>query len=72
MRQSRYRTPSPQAKTISGLNGTIPTVWDDGWQLYTDLSQAQIAAFMAMPEWVAKVAQFDAQLQTLNLPLGTL
>lgn len=43
--------PSPQPKRISGLNGALPTAYDDGWQLFTDLSPEQIAAYQAMPEW---------------------
>lgn len=52
--------PSAPVKRISGLNGAIPTVWDAGWQLYTDLSPAQIAAFQAMPQWTAFAASFNS------------
>lgn len=54
--------PSAPVKRISGLNGAIPTAWDAGWQLYTDLSPAQIAAFQATPEWIAKVAAYQATI----------
>src|SRR5690242_10426132 len=39
---------------LSGLNGALPTVYDPNWQRYTDLSPAQIAAFQAFPQDLAK------------------
>lgn len=55
---------SPPLKTISGLNGALPTTWDAGWQLYTDLTKEQIAAFQAMPEWQIFVADHTAWEQS--------
>lgn len=55
-------------KTISGLKGNIPTQWDAQWQLYTDLTPDQIAAFKAMPEWTNFKASYDAWLQN---PVGS-
>lgn len=34
---------------------SIPTVYDDKWQFYVDLTPEQITAFQAMPEWGAYV-----------------
>ncbi len=42
---------APQVNRNSGLNGALPNAYDSNWQLYTDLTPAQIAAFQAMPEW---------------------
>lgn len=53
------RTPQSPINIVSGLNGAIPTVWDSNWQLYTDLSSAQIAAFQAMSEWQTFVTSFQ-------------
>jgi hypothetical protein len=35
---------------------SIPTVYDAKWQFYVDLTQEQIAAYQAMPEWAAYCA----------------
>lgn len=29
----------------------VPTVYDSGWQFYTNLTSAQIAWFQSQPEW---------------------
>ncbi len=52
-------SPSPLLNRNSGLKGAIPTVWDANWQIYTDLSKDQIAAFVAMPEWKDFVQSFN-------------
>lgn len=47
--------PSPQPnRTYNGP--AVPVVYDPNWQLFTNLTQAQIAWFQAQPEWTAKVA----------------
>lgn len=35
---------------------SIPTIYDQNWQFYVDLTPAQIAAYQAMPEWATYVA----------------
>lgn len=58
------------AFVVSGLNGALPIAYDDKWQTYIDLSQEQIAAFQAFPEWGTKVAAHNAFLQSKNLAGG--
>lgn len=52
---------------------TTPTEYDPRWQSYTDLSQEQIAAFKAMPEYLIKYARqvrWQAEIAPLTLPSG--
>lgn len=41
--------PTPPNRTYSGPE--IPTAYDPNWQIYNNLSPAQIAWFQAQPEW---------------------
>lgn len=62
-------SPSPPVKRNSGLNGAIPSVWDSGWQLYTDLSTEQVAAFQAMPQWQTLVQSSNQTAQSPSPPV---
>lgn len=51
---------------------TIPTAYDPNWQLFVNLTPAQIAWFQAQPEWqtfLTYVAQNPAQA-TIHAEIG--
>ncbi len=67
MTRSRPITSSRLLNIVSALGGSLPQRYDPNWQLYTDLSAAQIFAFQAFPEWTAKMAAHKVFLQSLGL-----
>lgn len=56
--------PAPQPNKI--YNGpAVPAAYDQNWQLFTNLTPAQVAWFQAQPEWAAKVTTINAAIGAL-------
>lgn len=73
MRQKFYQSPPGS----NGNDGALPTTWDADWQVFTNLTTPQIAAFQGMPQdllfyaahrrWVKEISGTTVK----GIPVGT-